>query len=456
MRKNKNRAAVTPMREEIIRKVRQAGVVGAGGAGFPTHAKLACGVKTIVVNAAECEPLLRVDQQLMEFSADRIIRGLEAVMKATGAAEGIIATKGKYKAGIAALQQEIQSDRIRLHLLPDFYPAGDEHVTVWEVTGRLVPQGGIPLQVDCVVNNVETLVNVAEALDGNPVTHTYLTVTGEVPRPYTCLLPIGTPVAEAVSLAGLSDLTGMRVIDGGPMMGKMVGTPDDPITKTTKGLIVLPADHPLIRKRTQSSAKIVQQAQSVCIQCRYCTDLCPRFLLGHNLEPHKIMRAVRNMQVNEETMKMALTCTECGICEQYACFMALSPRTVNAMLKQELVKKGIKPNPPPTNQRVHPLQEHRKIPVKRLIARLGLSGYDKTALLCPMECSPTIVRIPLKQHVGAPAKPAVEIGASVRQGELIAKAPEEGLGANVHASVSGTVVDITDKISIVPTEGGRR
>ena len=444
------------MREEIIRKVKQAGVVGAGGAGFPTHAKLACGVKTIIVNGAECEPLLRVDQQLLEYSADRVIRGLEAVMEATGATEGIIATKGKYKAGIAALKQGISTDKIHLHQLPDFYPAGDEHVTVWEVTGRLVPQGGIPLQVDCVVCNVETLVNVAEALEGKPVTHTYLTVTGEVPQPYTCLLPIGTSVSEAVALAGREDLSGMRVIDGGPMMGKMVGCPEDPITKTTKGLIVLPAEHPLIRKRTQSSAKIVRQTQSACIQCRYCTDLCPRFLLGHNLEPHKIMRAVRNMQVNEETMKMALTCTECGICEQYACFMDLSPRTVNSMLKQELVKKGIKPNPPPTNQEVHPLQEHRKIPVKRLISRLGLSGYDKAALLCPKEFSPTIVRIPLKQHVGAPSKPVVEVGGNVRQGDLIAGAPAEGLGANVHASVSGTVMDITDKISIAPTEGGRR
>ena len=306
------------MREEIIRKVRLAGVVGAGGAGFPTHAKLACGVKTIIVNGAECEPLLRVDQQLMEFSADRMIRGLEAVMEATGATEGIIATKEKYKAGIAALKKQTHGGRIRLHLLPDFYPAGDEHVIVNEVIGRLVPQGGIPLQVDCVVCNVETLVNVAEALDGNPVTHKYLTVTGEVPSPYTCLLAIGTSVAEAVALAGRKDLSDMRIIDGGAMMGKMVAGPNDPITKTTKGLIVLPADHPLIRKRTQSSAKIVRQTQSACIQCRYCTDLCPRFLLGHNLEPHRIMRAVRNMQVNEAVLKMALTCTECGICEQYA------------------------------------------------------------------------------------------------------------------------------------------
>lgn len=444
------------MREEIIRKVKAAGVVGAGGAGFPAHAKLTCNVKTIVVNGAECEPLLRVDQQLMEFSPEKMIRGLEAVMEAAGAAEGIIAIKGKYKKAVAALSQGIRNDRIRVHLLPDFYPAGDEHVTVLEATGRLVPQGGIPLQVDCVVSNVETLVNVADALDGKPVTHTFLTVTGEVPNPYTCLLPIGTPVSEAIALAGRTDLSGMRVIDGGPMMGKLVGSPDDPITKTTKGLIVLPDDHPVIRKRTQSREKIVRQAQSACIQCRYCTDLCPRFLLGHNLEPHRIMRAVRNMQANEEIMRMAMTCTECGICEQYACFMDLSPRTVNAMLKQELAKKGIKPNPPPQDQVVHPMQEHRKIPVKRLIARLGLTGYDKPAPLCEKDFTPTVVRIPLKQHVGAPSAPTVEVGARVNRGELIATAPAEGLGANVHASVSGTVTGITDKISIVPTEGGRR
>ena len=263
------------MHSDICEKVKQAGVVGAGGAGFPTYAKFSGGVDTVVVNGAECEPLLRVDQQLMEAAPQEMLRGLEAVMQATGATEGVIATKAKYKQGIAALKQHMPTDRMRIHLLDDFYPAGDEQVTVKEATGRVVPQGGIPLKVGCVVVNVETLLNVAAALGGKPVTHKYLTVTGEVEKPVTLYLPVGTSVAEALSLAGVKEMQGMRVIDGGPMMGKLIGDLQQPITKTTKGLIVLPEEHPVIRKRTQSCDKIIRQAKSACIQCRFCTDLCP-------------------------------------------------------------------------------------------------------------------------------------------------------------------------------------
>lgn len=444
------------MTDDILQKVKNAGVVGAGGAGFPTYAKLSGGVDTVVVNGAECEPLLRVDQQLMEFMTDKMIRGLEAVIEATGAKEGVVATKAKYKGGIAALKKNLHPKSIRVHLLDDFYPAGDEQVTVYEVTGRVVPQGGIPLKVGCVVVNVETLLNVADALDGKSLTHKYLTITGEVASPCTVRLPIGTPVIEALKLAGINNTDDLRVIDGGPMMGKLISDLQQPITKTTKGLIALPADHPVIRKRTQSCEKIIRQAKSACIQCRYCTDLCPRFLLGHNLEPHRIMRAIRNAEVAPDILKMAFTCTECGICEQYACFMGLSPKTVNAMLKQELSKQGVKPNPPPPTQSVELIREHRKIPVKRLVARLGLSLYDRPAPFSEAEYPMAEVRIPLKQHVGAPGKPVVLVGQTVKMGEVIAAAPADGLGANVHASISGTVTEVSDRIVLVAPEGGRQ
>ena len=444
------------MHSDICEKVKQAGVVGASGAGFPTYAKFAGGVDIVVVNGAECEPLLRVDQQLMEAAPAEMLRGLEAVMQATGATEGVIATKAKYKQGIAALKPHMPTDRMRIHLLDDFYPAGDEQVTVKEATGRVVPQGGIPLKVGCVVVNVETLLNVAAALGGKPVTHKYLTVTGEVEKPVTLYLPVGTSVAEALSLAGVKEMQGMRVIDGGPMMGKLIGDLQQPITKTTKGLIVLPEEHPVIRKRTQSCDKIIRQAKSACIQCRFCTDLCPRFLLGHRLEPHRIMRAIRNTEAAPSVLKMAFACTECGVCEQYACFMDLSPRTVNAMLKQELAKQGIKPEPPPADQVVDLLQQHRKIPVKRLIARLGLTSYDKPAPLRCEAITGSVVRIPMKQHVGAPAKATVTVGQQVRCGDLIGQAPSDGLGANVHASIDGVITEANDCIVIVGSEGRRQ
>jgi len=439
--------------EEIIAKVRNAGIVGAGGAGFPTHVKLSASADTVIINGAECEPLLRVDQQFLQYYSERVVIGLIAVMQATGAANGVIAIKHKHKTAIESMSYAIAGRPIRLHLLDDFYPAGDEHLTVFETTGRLVPQGGIPIKVGCVVVNVETLINVANALEGNPVTHSFLTIGGAVKNPTTLRLPIGTSVADALSLAGEPVLAGMTVIEGGPMMGKIVQNLSQPITKTTKGLLVFPDEHPLIQRRIMPIDKILKQAKTSCIQCRYCTDLCPRFLLGHKLEPHKIMRAVGHIQNQEEALKMALTCSECGICEQYACIMNLSPRIVNAAIKKELLKNGIRAEVP-SEQHSSVLQGYRKVPVKRLINRLGIEKYNQDAAWNVGEVKVHCVKISLRQHAGVPSRPIVQVGQRVECNELIAVIPDNCLGANVHASISGIVDEVGDNIVITASNGG--
>jgi Na+-translocating ferredoxin:NAD+ oxidoreductase RnfC subunit len=440
------------MGEEMIRRIKEAGIVGAGGAGFPTHVKVSSTAKAVIVNGAECEPLLRVDQQLMSRKTKQMVEGLSVVMEITGAGEGVIALKAKYKEAIEQLKKEITGKPIRLKILDDFYPAGDEHVTVYETTGDLVPQGAIPLKVDCVVINVETLINIAEALEGKPVIHTYLTITGEIAKPTTMKIPVGTTIKEVLAIAGVKSLEGMKVIDGGPMMGKVVEDLSEPITKTTKGLIILPQDHPLIRKRQKAIDRIIKESNAACIQCRFCTDLCPRYLLGHKLEPHKIMRALGHIHGQEEALKMALVCSECGICEQYACIVDLSPRKINAMLKQELSKKGIKPDLP-EEQTVSHMQQHRKIPVKRLISRLGLTQYDEKAPLEETQYQVNKVHIKLHQHLGVPSIPVVEVGQKVQRGSLIAKIPDNALGANIHASINGTIMEISDSIVITSGEG---
>jgi Na+-translocating ferredoxin:NAD+ oxidoreductase RnfC subunit len=331
------------MTNDNFEKIVQAGIVGAGGGGFPTHVKISSPAKTIIVNGAECEPLLRVDQQLMQYNAEQVIKGLKIVLELTGAAQGIIALKAKYKEAISALKPLIKNEPITLKLLNDFYPAGDEHVTVHEVTGELIPQGAIPIKVGCIVVNVETLINVANAVDDKPVTDTYLTITGQVPNPLTVKLPIGTIISDILNMAGINT-EGKAVIEGGPMMGKVVKDLSMPVTKTTKGLIVLDSEHLLIRKKNLSIENIIRRAKAACIQCRQCTDLCPRYLLGHKIEPHKIMRSLSYAIPDEDVMKMSFACSECGLCEQYACIADLSPRTVNAILKIKLSQKGLKPN----------------------------------------------------------------------------------------------------------------
>lgn len=441
------------MRDIKLAKIKRAGVVGAGGAGFPTHVKLCSPAKTLIINGAECEPLLKVDQQLMEKKSDQLVKAVQTIQDIAGASEVVIALKEKNSTALAAVKEAIKGTSISLHILGDYYPAGDEHVAVFEITGRLIPQGGLPLNTDCITINVETLLNLAEALDDNPVTHSYLTIAGAVPRAATYKAPVGMPVKDILAWAGCNEMRFLSVIEGGPMMGKIVEDITKPITKTTKGLIVLPQDHPLIIKRTLPIERIIKKSATACIQCRYCTDLCPRYLLGHNLEPHKIMRSLKYWQVDSQVFNMALICTECGICEQFACIMDLSPRTINSILKKELSQKGMKPYPGSAHQKMHQMQAYRKIPSKRLLSRLGLTQYDIEAPLLEKEVSAKRVQIKLHQHIGVLAKPIVVLGQKIDKGELVAEIPDSCLGANIHSSISGLVTGIsTNMVEITAAE----
>lgn len=443
------------MASKVIEQIREAGIVGAGGAGFPSHVKMNVNAEVVVVNGAECEPLIRVDQQLMVVAVDRLIRGLEIVLDETGATEGIIAIKGKHKKAVTLLEEACaDKERLSVYILDDFYPAGDEQVTLYEATGRLVPQGGLPIHVGAVVTNVETLINVAAAVDeGKPVTDTYVTVTGHVPHPVTVKVPVGITVREALGLAGVTDTWNIGVIDGGPMMGGLLEDLDTPIPKAAKAYIVLPESHYLIRIRKLSMRAISKTAQSACIQCRFCTDMCPRYLLGHHIEPHRIMRALKYGEVAEDVLRMAFTCCECGMCEQFACPSHMMPRTVNAQLKRQLSAQGLKPLEKPENQTVHPNREGRRVPSKRVVRRLDLTRYDVPAPLMEDTCFFDTVHIPLKQHVGAPCIPIVQVGDAVKCGDKIGEIPENALGAPVHASIDGIVTEITDSVIVIKAGG---
>jgi len=175
-------------------------VVGAGGAGFPTWKKIDARVETVIVNGAECEPLLRNDQQVLAARTGEVVRGLVLTMASTGASRGVIALKKKYTAAIAALKKEIRDQKdISLHLLESVYPAGDEFVLVYEVTGKVIPPGEIPLKVGVLVSNVETFANISAAERGDPVISRCLTVTGAVREPKTLTLPIGISLKAAVA-----------------------------------------------------------------------------------------------------------------------------------------------------------------------------------------------------------------------------------------------------------------
>lgn len=441
------------MENHFVDLIKAAGVVGAGGAGFPTHVKLSSKPEYIIVNAAECEPLIRVDHELLLHALDEILEGLTRILQETGAKKAYIAIKSKHSDVITRLNaQLIQYRNIEVFELKDFYPAGDEQITVYEVLKKVVPQGGIPLDVGCVVCNVETVLNAYHAVQGKPVTSTYVTITGEVGQPATYRLPVGISYRDALKLCGEVDLENKAVIDGGPMMGKLIRDFDLPVTKTTKAIILLNQDHYVIRKKGLTIKQVLGQSKTACIQCVRCTDLCPRYLLGHDIKPHRIMRIANYGLSDFEGMKTALGCSECGACELFSCPNGLSPKSVNAMVKRELEKAGVKVDNRGRSYTASPYLEYRRIPVKRLIQRLELKKYDVAAPLSHYECKPDWVVIPLKQHVGAPAAAIVQTGTAIREGALIASMENGKLGADIHASISGTIVAVTDQSITIQSE----
>ncbi|HEY9765176.1 MAG TPA: SLBB domain-containing protein, partial [Chroococcales cyanobacterium] len=261
-------------KERIIQKVKAAGVVGAGGAGFPTHVKFAAEAKVVIANGAECEPLLRSDQQIMALYPEELVRGLKAAMVATGAKEGVLALKGKYREAVSALSKIIAEEKnIRILKLESVYPAGDEAVLTYEVTGRVMPEGGLPLDVGAVVCNVNTLINVARALDDQPVTHRYVTVTGAVNRPSVFLAPLGISFIRLIEQAGGTKFPDYAVISGGPMTGEVVCPLETRVTKTSGGIIVLPEDHYLIRRKKMPLSTQLRRSKAACCQCTQCTSV---------------------------------------------------------------------------------------------------------------------------------------------------------------------------------------
>ena len=267
-------------------KVRLAGVVGAGGGGFPTHVKLAAKADTIIANGAECEPLLHKDAVIMEEQAADLVKGMQLAAAAVGAKDVVIGIKGKKKHAVEAVTAACKGTNVRVHLLGDYYPAGDEYDLVYEVTGRLIPPAGIPIQVGAVVNNVETFINIAAAAEGKPLTHKMLTIAGAVKSPVTLRVPVGTTYRDCIEAAGGLTTNDPVLCIGGLMMGQTTDNLDSPITKTSTGVVILPRDHHVMERKLKPAKVQAKIGKSACDQCRYCTEYCPRFLLGYQVEPH--------------------------------------------------------------------------------------------------------------------------------------------------------------------------
>lgn len=429
----------------LNQKIFEAGVVGAGGAGFPTHVKAKSTVEFVLANGAECEPLIHKDLEIMKNFPKEIVNGMELMMQNTKAKKGYFGIKGKNAVAIEKIQEQFTNGKIEMTILGDFYPSGDEYELVYEATKRLIPPHGIPLDVGCVVNNVETLYNISRAAEGKPVTEKFVCVAGAVKNPSTFFAPVGTSFEELIKHVGGTTESDFGIFVGGLLMGKLTFDLSEVVTKTTAAIIVLPKDHYMINRMERPIEDMNRIGKSACDQCSYCTEFCPRYLLGYDVQPHKVMRSLVFTTSGKSLWNQyADLCCACGLCSLYACPEDLYPREACLQSKAEMKAAGqkyeqLKP------VKVHPIKEGRRVPLKQLRKRLNVEQYEAETPFTKERPQPNAVKILLQQHVGGPAKATVKIGESVNVGDVIGK-PEEGkLGSVIHSSISGKVTHVSEE-----------
>lgn len=314
--------------EELISIVSDSGIVGLGGAAFPTHVKLSIpeGKKAeyVLINGAECEPYLTCDDTLMKSSSDGIIKGTLLIMKATGAPKGIIGIEENKPEAIGRMKQSIAGfPQLDVVVLKKKYPQGGEKQLIYALTGRTIPSGALPIETGCIVDNVATAYAIYDAVyNRRPLTERIVTVTGpDLARPGNYLIKNGTTLDDILEFAGgIPESTG-KIIAGGPMMGRAVSALDSSATKGLSGILVMPM--------SESS----RGSEAPCIRCSRCVSACPM-----GLEPYLLMLQARVRKWDEMETHGIMNCLECGCCS----YICPANRPIVDMIrlgKQELRKK---------------------------------------------------------------------------------------------------------------------
>ncbi|KPU26517.1 electron transporter RnfC [Caloranaerobacter sp. TR13] len=290
--------------KEIIEIIKEAGITGMGGAAFPTHVKLSPPpekkIDTIILNGSECEPYLTADHRLMVEYPEKVVFGLEVIMKAVNANKGIIGIEDNKPDAIENIRSIVaKKPNIELAVLETKYPQGGEKRLIDAITGRKVPAGALPMDVGVIVNNVGTAAAIADAIQkGMPLIERIVTVTGNgIVQPSNLIVKIGTLFKEIIEQCGGYSGEPGKIISGGPMMGFAQYTDEVPVIKGTSGILVL--------KQKDAYSEVEQP----CIKCARCVDVCPVGLL-----PIKIANYSQKSKWDEAEAYSALYCIECGSC----------------------------------------------------------------------------------------------------------------------------------------------
>ena len=434
--------------KELKNLMQKFGIAGAGGAGFPSYAKLAEGADLLLINGAECEPLLYTDYIILKNELSSVLLGISKVLSSASIPKALISIKDHTAKRLDLKDGEELADRIFVRVLPDVYPMGDEISLIYESTGRLVKPGKLPITQGIIVYNVETMYNLGRAIShGEPVTKKWITIGGDVKKPVVIKVPMGAKVADIFKHLGIEVKEDYSVIDGGPSMGKIINPSTYAINKTTKSLLILPNDTPAVQSKLMNVQMAVSRAETACCQCTRCTDMCPRNLLGYPLEPHKMVRTSMGVaEVMPEMVISATLCCACGICETLACNQGISPRAVIENYKGLLAKNKLRFDAP-GEYAVKDERDYRMVPSTKWTSMLGVTKFDTVADFFGEIDDFSRVEITLSRHIGAPSVASVEDGAVVYEGQQIAEAGS-GLSVPQHASISGTVTVGTGKIII--------
>jgi Na+-translocating ferredoxin:NAD+ oxidoreductase RnfC subunit len=432
-----------------VEEIKDCGIVGAGGAGFPSYVKLSSQVEIFIVNAAECEPLLHKDKEILSQKTEVFLKGLKDCIRLVGAKRCIIGIKGKHKNLIKYLES-CCDDYIEIFPLGDYYPAGDEILLTYETTGRVVKAGALPISQNVLIHNVETIFNIGKQ---EPVTTKFITVAGDVKTPVSLEVPIGISFREAIEVA-VPNPKEFGVIVGGPMMGCLVDSLEQPVTKTTGALLVFPTDHILIQRYATANSvkKVAAIGRSACDQCSMCTELCPRNLIGHPIQPHKAMRMLSFPVDLPETRAMAshtIFCCECNLCSLVSCPEDLYPAQTCINYKRAVMKEKVPYNGEAHNK-PHELINYRKTPIKKIMAKLDLAKFKNYAPLVDFAPCPEQLKVMLTQHIGASAKPLVQTGDRVTARQKIGTVGNN-LGAEIHSPMDGSVMEVTERYIVIKT-----
>ncbi len=431
--------------EALREKIRAAGVIGAGGAGFPTHMKLAPNINTVLVNASECEPLLYTDYTILKEHIGLVVSCAEEVAKALGAGQVLLCMKKHTASRLHISDGQGFGDFTQVKQLPDVYPMGDEVIMIYQALGRVVPPGQLPAKVGVVVINAETAYNIAHAVQDIPVTEKWVTIAGDIPAPKVVTVPVNSNVRDVLQAAGVAVPPSHVVLDGGPAMGNIIDPGTAKITKKTKSLLILPDDIPAVTFKTVRTERVLVRTPSACCQCFSCTEMCPRHLLGYPLQPHKTLRY---MGMTEEAglgdFSTASLCSGCGVCTLMACCQGIAPSISMTEMKKKVGKArlGYRSETPTVPS---PERENRMIPIERFMSRIGVLRFNRVPVWAgALPVAQRSYDLLLSQHVGKPSVPLVQAGDLVTAGQMVAKA-DDGISASLHTPVSGRVTAVTEK-----------